>query len=119
MRSNATRVIRLTAIAAVSACSDGPVVGCPLPLIAGLAIEARDSLSGSPVSAARALVTDGVFADTVALPGAGAWGRGGTYTIAVEAPGYRPWRRSGIRVREDRCGRPTPVHVVAGMQRGS
>ena len=69
------------------------------------------------MASARAVVTDGAYADSLVLPGPAAEDRGGTYAVRIDAPGYRAWRRDGIAVQEDRCGDPVTVNIVARLQR--
>jgi hypothetical protein len=45
-----------------------------------------------------------------------ALGPAGRYAVAVEAPGYRAWARSDIRVRAGECG-PEMEEVTARLQR--
>jgi hypothetical protein len=45
-----------------------------------------------------------------------ALGPAGRYAVAVEAPGYRGWARSDIRVRAGECG-PEMEEVTARLQR--
>lgn len=40
----------------------------------------------------------------------------GVFTVTVTRPGYRPWIRSGVQVRGDRCGVANTVSLVADLQ---
>jgi hypothetical protein len=51
------------------------------------------------------------WGNTLAAPGPA-----GRYSVVVQAPGYRPWARSDIRVRPGECGGESE-EVTALMQR--
>jgi hypothetical protein len=93
----------------------------------GLQVIAQDSTSGSPPpDSTRAIARDGGFADTVRFGVPGLYGstyylaseRPGTYDVAVEAPGYRRWLRTDVRVaRASRCDELQTVTLRALLQR--
>ena len=97
--------------------------GCDLILEPALRVDVVDSVSGAGVQdaeGARVVARDGAYADTAAVFLARAFlahGRGGTYTVTVEHPAYRPWSRSDVRVREDRCDQPELVTITSRLQR--
>ena len=92
----------------------------------GLGVQVQDSISGQLItSGARLIVRDGAFVDTVqapvnrpdvdSLPIPAVGERPGVYTLTVQKPGYREWRKSGVRVTADRC-HVQPVGVTARLQ---
>ncbi len=99
---------------------------CTLEYQYGLGVHVRDSITGELIaSGARLIVRDGEYVDTVqapanrpdvdslASPAAGE--RPGVYSLTVQKPGYREWRKSGVRVTADRC-HVQPVRVTARLQ---
>ena len=45
------------------------------------------------------------------------WGRPGTYTLEIRAPGYKLWRRDRIVVEDDRCRGARTRVILALLQR--
>ena len=116
-------------VVCISGCSDPASVVCTRDEIPGLAITVLDSASSEFVHAEGILVTatDGAFSDSVVVslirsldnfPIPLAWERAGTYTVTVQAPGYREWSQSNVRVAEapDGC-HVVPVNLTARLQR--
>ena len=100
--------------------------GCTAEYRFGLGIQVRDSITGQFIaSGARLIVRDGAFGDTVQVPAnrpdvdplpiPAAGERPGVYTLTVQKPGYREWRKSGVRVTADRC-HVQLVRVTARLQ---
>jgi hypothetical protein len=103
---------------------DDVCLAIPVPAVT---VEALDSASRALVPGAGSLVVarEGAYADSARVsPSAPvaplfarlAFDRPGTYEITVESPGYRVWRRSGVRVTEARCSVRT-VALTALLQR--
>ena len=103
-------------------------VGCTEMLVAGLAVEVRDAVTGEPAAAgATAMIRDGSYEEMLLVGGvpfppppdavimSGAWERPGTYDIKVEKPGYTTWSRSGVEVTHDDCHVLT-VRVLADLE---
>ncbi len=77
----------------------------------GLRIEVR-AADGTDLDAdgVLGLARDGSFVDTLSVFGFdgvldlyGAHERAGRYDVTISKPGYRTWRRDGVRVTEDEC----------------
>jgi hypothetical protein len=49
------------------------------------------------------IARDGDYVDSTSVAWGAARERAGTYDIVVRAPGYREWRRDGVRVPERLC----------------
>ena len=49
------------------------------------------------------IARDGEYVDSTSVAWGAARERAGTYDIVVRAPGYREWRRDGVRVPERLC----------------
>lgn len=89
----------------------------------------RDSATGaSPAGVAATIQRAGgpALTSTAGIDAGGqgiqfAFGLGagpGTYAVAVDAPGFRRWEQTGVRVRADECGRVRePVMLTALLQR--
>lgn len=110
----------------------GPSV-CTLDVRPAIRVEVLDSISGDPVRGTMQIVArggsatfevdpnqfffpPGVDPDTIAFgPFHLAQERAGTYSVAVEAEGYRPWQRDAVRVRDDACHVRT-VELTARLQ---
>lgn len=102
---------------------------CTTDARAGIVVEIRDAMTDAYIAhLATATVTEGSFRDTLQLRGrmrvgdevvgttrGGVDERSGVYALAVTAPGYSPWVRTGIRVRGDECHVRT-VHLAARLQ---
>lgn len=116
-------VLPLLCLAA--ACEESPSM-CPLAMdtnlfapTASLQVTVVDSVTGqSLLPGARGRWIVGTETDSLRYWGntLAALGPAGRYAVAVEAPGYRPWARSDIRVRAGECG-PELEEVTARMQR--
>jgi hypothetical protein len=95
---------------------------CTLSVEPGIVVEIRDAVDGAPIAAtASGSVTEGSFQDSLhlydaPLRRAGAYEREGTYTVRVLHPGYVPWERSRVRVRDTGCSVAT-VTLQADLQR--
>lgn len=109
----------------LAACEDTPAV-CPAAMDVGifvvmpsLQVAVVDSASGQSLLAAAqgrwimGTTTDSLYHWNDALA---AFGPAGRYSVAVQAPGYRPWARSDIRVRPGECG-PQMQELTARLQR--
>ena len=103
--------------------------GCTLVAVPGVVVEIRDGAEGAPLAAAaRGVVHDGPYTDSLELFGAAANGqaisraaayeRPGVYDVIVEHEGYEQWHREGIRVRGGDCHVETE-HLRAELQRES
>jgi hypothetical protein len=99
--------------------------GCTAVALAGVVVEIRDSIDGTPLAAtARGVVREGAYTDSLQLAGAGtdalvrsaAYERAGIYTVIVEHEGYALWRRDAVWVRGDDCHVETE-HLRAYLQR--
>ncbi|MFN2420581.1 MAG: carboxypeptidase-like regulatory domain-containing protein [Gemmatimonadota bacterium] len=93
-------------------------VACTLEARAGINVTVVDSLSGREV-AGSGIANEEAFADTLESfePGQlfGVFERPGTYDVTVTAPGYRPWRVTGVTVRADEC-HVIPERLTARLQ---
>lgn len=103
----------------------GPGRTCSAIALPALIVDVRDAATDAPLGpGARVVARAGRFADTLHVPADAdqpgpyglAYERAGVYTVTVEAPGYRPWSREGIRVGADGCHVET-VSVVARLER--
>lgn len=93
--------------------------GCDLYAAPGLSIAARDATTGASIQGndVRVILYAERQADTTrSLPASLAYEAPGTYTVALEVPGYLRWERTGIRVRADDCHVQT-VRVTADLRR--
>lgn len=109
----------------LAACQDTPAI-CPLPMDVGvfvvvpsLQVAVVDSATGqSLVPGAQGRWIVGTQTDSLRYwnDRLAAFGPTGRYSVAVAAPGYRPWARSDIRVRAGDCG-PEMEEVTARLQR--
>lgn len=102
---------------------------CTTDIKPGIAVEIRDATTGAFIAQqATAFATEGSFRDSLRLRGgtmvdgqfvgttkAGVDERAGMYTLEITAPGYAPWVRTGIRVRDAECHVRT-VSLVALLQ---
>ncbi|MBW3571165.1 MAG: carboxypeptidase-like regulatory domain-containing protein [Gemmatimonadetes bacterium] len=115
--------VLLPLLALAAACQEGPVQ-CAMPMDVfappvALQVAVVDSATGqSLLPGARGRWIVGAETDSLRHWGStlAALGPAGRYTVAVEAPGYRAWARSDIRVRAGECG-PEMREVTARMQR--
>jgi hypothetical protein len=115
-----------------TACDILAPVNCTDILLPGIVVHVADSATSRPVPGRVAVsVRDGTFVDSTggetALPSGvdvdsvyhgpfyRAFEREGTYRVDVQAPGYKPWSRSGVRVNASRCHVET-VELHAEMQ---
>ena len=119
----ALRAVPLFLLALSAACAETPVV-CPLTVDPSFAVSASlqvavvDSITGqSVVPGARGRWITGTETDSLRHGGNVLFGYGpaGRYAVAVEAPGYRPWARSDVRVRAGECG-PVLEELTARLQ---
>jgi hypothetical protein len=91
---------------------------------AGINLAVRDSIAGVAVSgpgAMRLHATNGTASDSLRSPTliaswATAWERPGTWTVSIDAEGYRPWQQSGLVVTKGLC-HVRPIAVTARLQR--
>lgn len=100
-----------------SAVAPGEGILCTGHMAPAVEVVVVDARSGAYVArGARGTVRDGSFSDTLSRArslGAppedtlvslqGAYERPGTYTVAVERAGYRPWQQGGVTVTRDAC----------------
>lgn len=107
-----------------AACEEPPSM-CPLMDTnlfappASLQVAVVDSVTGqSLLPGARGRWIVGTETDSLRYWGntLAAMGPAGRYAVAVEAPGYRAWARSDIRVRAGECG-PQMEEITARLQR--
>jgi hypothetical protein len=115
----------LAILALAASCGEQEPVLCPVPLDqrfaaqASLEVTVVDSATGQgPVAGARGRWIAGTETDSLRSGGSTLLGFGpaGRYSVAVEAPGYRPWARSDVRVRRGECGVEMAT-VTARLQR--
>lgn len=76
--------------------------------LASVIVRAVDAHTGRPFSKelqwqSVLIVRDGDFVDSTSLARGAAYERAGVYDVTVRAPGYREWRRRGVRVPERLC----------------
>jgi hypothetical protein len=126
----------LAALVVCSACRDaaGLALECEVPnenRQPGITVSAVDSSTGALLAAlrtGRVDVFDGRYSEQLEAgpltPGGvaiqywlGAMERSGTYTVRVEAPGFRTWERAGVVVTRGPDCHVRTVAVVAPMQR--
>ena len=99
----------LALVAAACSRTPEPPVACTMEARPGIAVAVTDSATGQPVTGAVTLVLrEGTHVERVegTTPGGeifAAYERAGTYEVTVAAPGYRIWRRTGVRVTADEC----------------
>ena len=101
----------------------GPV--CSPTLGEAVAVIVRDAETGAPLATeARGVVQEGAYVDSLRLEPlqrptqwtlVGGGDRAGTYTVAVERQGFRPWQRSGVVVGRGACGVET-VTLTADLE---
>ena len=116
-------------VLAGAACSSILGAGdCTTEAVTGLEVTVRDSATGLPAGRSAVVIArEGAYADTAEVflpPGveveveqfALAIERRGTYEVTVTRAGYRPWRRTGVRVRGDECHVRT-TRITALLQR--
>jgi hypothetical protein len=93
---------------------------CTDALFPGIAVQVRDSVTGSSTGIGAIVVaTDGAFVDTgssVSGIYALAYERPGTYTVTVEQAGYLKWTNSGVVVTRGECHVST-VNIIARLQK--
>ncbi|HYW08989.1 MAG TPA: hypothetical protein VE913_18665 [Longimicrobium sp.] len=75
---------------------------------ASVLVRPVDARTGRPLSKelqwrSVLIARDGEYADSTILARGAARERAGTYDVVVRAPGYREWRRDGVRVPERLC----------------
>ena len=121
-------LLLLLLVLLISGCDFFNPTDCTAEYVPGLVIEVRDVETGEPAAyEAIGIARDGAFVDTLGNyselppePGdtrlIGAWERGGRYDITISKPGYRTWRRDGVRVTEDECHVRT-VELEAHLER--
>lgn len=109
---------------------------CTTGLEPAVLVEVLDSTTLEPVrGGVRVIARDGALADTadttdpvefwlprgadrdtvVFSPIGVAYERPGTYDVAVEAPGFETWERTGVRVASGACG-PETVELTARLR---
>ena len=102
---------------------------CTTIAIPAVTVDILDSLSGALLpTESIAYARDGGFVDSTVVPpprpgfvfqpAALAIERPGTYEVTVRSTGYRDWRQSGVRVRDDGC-HPRTARLVARLVRAS
>ncbi|MDH5282870.1 MAG: carboxypeptidase-like regulatory domain-containing protein [Gemmatimonadota bacterium] len=107
------------------AANDG---ACSAHIQMGIEVEVRDSLDDSPrASIARGVAVEGAYSDSLMpfrsdglgtlISLAGAPERAGTYSVFLEAPGYQPWSKAGVKVNDSEC-HVQLVTLVARLQPG-
>lgn len=104
---------------------DSGIYACTMEVVPGLRIEVR-AADGADLDAGGVLglARDGSFVDTLSifdpmdgtLDLYGAHERAGRYDVTISKPGYRTWRRDGVRVTEDECHVRT-VRLEAPLER--
>lgn len=129
MHSRLRLLATLGLLALAAGCDGLGPVDCPAVISLGVEVEIRDATTDAFIAhRATGFVTEGSFRDSLRLIGSlrvgeeivgtrkgGADERAGTYAVEITAPGYAPWVRSGIRVRDGECGVRT-VRLVARLQ---
>lgn len=121
----------LAIVGAITACTELPQTAaepsiapsCTMSEIPGIRLFIVDSLDGPFRGPVTTTLRDGAFSQTIAFPATYgldhrflAYERPGTYSITLEAPGYKTWRRENIVVTPQGCHVKT-VSVTALMQR--
>lgn len=111
-------------LVALLGCDSGISV-CTTEAVPGLRIEVR-AADGTDLDAdgVLGLARAGSFVDTLSifdprdgtLELYGAHERAGRYDVTISIPGYRTWRRDGVRVTEDECHVRT-VRLEAPLER--
>ena len=91
--------------------------------IPGIVLFIVDSTDGPFRAPVTTTLRDGPFSQTIAFPATYgldhrylAYERAGTYSITLDAPGYKTWRRDNVVVARGDC-HVKPVSVTALMQR--
>jgi hypothetical protein len=128
IKVNSCVALTLAVIISVSlSCEDDPVepVVCTTEYVYGLEIRLIDSETGGPTGLGTiAVISDGDYEELALCEDRGPIGvaclaageRAGTYDITIDAEGYEPWTRSGVRVTKDACHVKT-VHIIADLVR--
>jgi hypothetical protein len=121
----------LAVVGALTACTELPQTAaeptvapsCTMNEVAGIVLFIVDSTDGPFRGPVATTLRDGAFSQTIAFPATYgldhrylAYERPGTYSITLEAPGYKTWRRDNVVVTSERC-HVKPVSVTALMQR--
>jgi len=124
-------VVGCLAIVSAAACTEAvnsvaqpPIpVSCTMNEIAGIVLFIVDSTDGPFRAPVTTTLRDGPFSQTIAFPATYgldhrylAYERAGTYSITLDAPGYKTWRRDNVVVARGDC-HVKPVSVTALMQR--
>lgn len=122
-RRNLERLMSGLVLASLTAgCGIFDPTVCTTEAVPGIRVDVLDSISGAPVRGhVRIVASDGseTFefdsqADAVLPPGTDpdtmvfspvflGFERAGTYEVTAAAEGYRPWQRTGVRVRRGEC----------------
>jgi hypothetical protein len=121
MKGRAPAWFVLGALLASGCVDQGP---CTLVVEPVVMVWISDSVSGGPrAGEARGWIQEGSQTDSL-IPGVWsgsgvmlarqAYARFRTFTVAVNADGYAPWQRTGVRSRSDHCG-VIPVRVDARL----
>ena len=121
----------LAVVSAITACAELPPApvqltvapSCTMNEIAGIVLFIVDSTDGPFRAPVTTTLRDGPFSQTIAFPATYgldhrylAYERAGTYSITLDAPGYKTWRRDNVVVTRGDC-HVKPVSVTALMQR--
>jgi hypothetical protein len=104
---------------------------CTTSVEPAVEVEVRDAATGAPLTITpRGVAREGTYEDSLRIWSmtadvpqrvislAGASERAGTYSIHVEAEGYRAWDTAGVRVTQDECHVRT-ARFTAEMNPGS
>ena len=107
----------------VGGCAPLTGTDCVAIGVAGVRLFVSDAITGQVPAAVVATITEGTYSDTLDSSGGvyyGAWERTGTYTVAVESPGYARWSKADVRVtRGGSCGYLRQVSLSSTLTRSN
>ncbi|HYW06974.1 MAG TPA: hypothetical protein VE913_08460 [Longimicrobium sp.] len=102
-------ILPLLAAASLGACNSILPGNCTLEARQSVAVEVRDSITGSGAAAgARGTLRDGTYSDTLNavsatyMSSAATWERPGSYEVTIDKPGYLRWT-GRVRATRGEC----------------